>query len=85
MDDHRHDLRELADEESGEPTRAWIEYADGRTTDMTLTRTGPTSWDARPAEPATVSEGDHLRVDRLGPGCSVAFQQVSMGAEAPTP
>lgn len=77
-DGHAHELRELADDEPNEPTAAWIEYADGTRLDLVLTRTAPNAWTAAPHGGATaqVRDGDHLRVDRLGPGCPVTFENV---------
>lgn len=85
MSDHAHELRELADGEPTEPTAAWIEYADGTRLDLVLTRTAPNAWTATPHGGATapVGSGDHLRVDRLGPGCQVIFENVVGAGDTP--
>lgn len=86
MGEHRHDLRDLGPEESGDPTEAWVEYASGERVRLTLARTGPLRWSASPrgGGVVVVAEGDHLRVDRMGPGVQVAFEGVVMaGAEEP--
>lgn len=60
------------------PTRAWVELSDGREVACDLERTGPHAWTARPCGGAvvTVGRGDHLRIDRLGPGDQVTFENV---------
>lgn len=73
---HNHELRELKQGQPAEPTRSWIEFANGETLDCTLVRTGPDRWTAYPPHPVTVRPGDHLRVDALGPGQSIAFADV---------
>ena len=76
MADHTHELRDLAGDESGVPQRAWIERGEGDEVDCALARTGRYTWEARPPAPVIVWPGDHLRVDRLGPNCTVTFQDV---------
>jgi hypothetical protein len=76
MGGHAHELRELGKEESGVPGRAWVEYADGREVECILHRIGPRTWVAQPAEPVTLEEGAHLRLDRLGSDCQVRFLDV---------
>ncbi len=88
-DTPRHQHRDLAPEEPHDPTEAWIERADGTRVDLMLARTGPDTWEASPPPDATqdpaarpparvvhVGPGDHLRLDRLGPGQSVTFNRV---------
>lgn len=70
--------RALNQDEPAHPTRAWIEYATGGTAVLELSRAAEHRWIARPPGGAvmTVGAGDHLRIDRLGPGDEVEFQNV---------
>lgn len=83
--EHQHELRDLEPGESGDPTAAWVEFASGERADLELERTGPLRWRARPREGVVmVSPGDHLRVDRMGAGVQVVFEDVLMrGAKGP--
>lgn len=62
------------------PTRAWVERADGAEVGLALAPCPdvPGMWVARPpgGTVVLVGRGDHLRIDRLGPGQKVAFEGV---------
>lgn len=76
----KHPLTLLPPHAPAAPRRAWVEFADGTTSeDFELTeRERGRSWTARPPGGAVVAvgAGDHLRVDRLCAECSVVFENV---------
>lgn len=77
MGARRGDLRE-SDTGPRHPTKAWVERPDGSVVRCDLVRTGRHTWTATPCDGrvVTVGEGDHLQIDRLGPGDRVAFVNV---------
>lgn len=78
MADHEGDLRGSDGDGDMHPTRAWVERAGGEEVPLVLERTDEHSWIARPPDGVAVrvAWGDHLRIDRLGPGDRVEFEDV---------